>query len=58
MLNHPHFPQQQPAHAVTVLTDDERMRLDMYRPDREKLRLFTNMIKANKLFKRAKVTHK
>jgi hypothetical protein len=36
----------------------ERLRRDVYRPDMEKLRLFTQMLRVNTLFKKAKVTHK
>ena len=36
----------------------ERLRQDIYRPDREKLKLFIQMLRANTLFKKAKVTHK
>lgn len=36
----------------------ERLRRDVYRPDMEKLRLFTQMLRVNALFKKAKVTHK
>jgi hypothetical protein len=47
--------------ALTSLQTDgeiERLRQDIYRPDREKLHLFTQMLRANALFKKAKVTHK
>jgi hypothetical protein len=36
----------------------ERLRRDIYRPDMDKLRLFTQMLRVNTLFKKAKVTHK
>jgi hypothetical protein len=35
-----------------------RLRRDVYRPDMEKLKLFTQMLRTNALFKKAKVTHK
>jgi hypothetical protein len=35
-----------------------RLRRDIYRPDMEKLKLFTQMLRANALFKKAKITHK
>jgi hypothetical protein len=35
-----------------------RLRRDIYRPDIEKLRLFTQMLRTNTLFKKAKITHK
>jgi hypothetical protein len=51
------------AHGVieTSTSDEgelERLRRDMYRPDIEKLRLFTQMLRVNALYKKAKVTHK
>jgi hypothetical protein len=36
----------------------ERLRRDIYRPDMEKLKLFTQMLRADALLKKAKVTHK
>ena len=36
----------------------ERLRRDIYCPDMDKLRLFTQMLRVNTLFKKAKVTHK
>ena len=36
----------------------DRLRRDVYRPDMEKLKLFTQMLRTNALFKKAKVTHK
>ena len=36
----------------------DRLRRDIYRPDMEKFKLFTQMLRANALFKKAKVTHK
>jgi hypothetical protein len=38
--------------------DIERLRRDIYRPDIEKFQLFTQMLRANALFKKAKVIHK
>ncbi|HEY4288160.1 MAG TPA: hypothetical protein VGN00_13735 [Puia sp.] len=39
-------------------SETERLRRDIYRPDREKLKLLTQMLHANALFKKAKITHK
>ena len=36
----------------------DRLRRDIYRPDMEKLKLFTQMLRTNALLKKAKVTHK
>jgi len=36
----------------------ERLRRDIYRSDMDKLRLFTQMLRVNALFKKAKVIHK
>ena len=39
-------------------SEADRLRRDIYRPDMEKLKLFTQMLRTNALFKKAKVTHK
>ncbi len=39
-------------------SEDERLRRDIYRPDMEKFRLFTQMLRNNKIYNRIKVTHK
>lgn len=36
----------------------ERLRRDIYRPDIEKLKLFTQMLRTNALYRKAKITHK
>jgi hypothetical protein len=38
--------------------ESERLRRDIYRPDIEKLKLFTKMLRQNALFKKAKISHK
>jgi hypothetical protein len=38
--------------------EKERLRRDIYRSDMDKLRLFTQMLKTNALFKKAKISHK
>lgn len=38
--------------------ETDRLRRDIYRSDIEKLRLFTKMLRANALFKKAIITHK
>jgi hypothetical protein len=38
--------------------DTERLRQNIYRSDREKLSLFTKMLRRNALYKKARVTHK
>ena len=40
------------------LSEEERLRQDIYRPDMEKLHLFTQMLKVESLYKKAKITHK
>jgi hypothetical protein len=44
--------------TMVSLSEEERLRRDIYRPDMEKLRLFTQMLRTNALLKRAKITHK
>lgn len=43
---------------LAVTNDLERLRRDIYRPDIEKLHLFTQMLRVNALFKKAKITYK
>lgn len=42
----------------SILTEDERLRQNIYRSDMEKLRLFTKMLRTNALYKKAVITHK
>ena len=46
------------ANKVVQLTEAERLKQDIYRPDIEKFRLFTKMLRANMLLKKAVITHK
>ncbi|MBS1601527.1 MAG: hypothetical protein JST42_02580 [Bacteroidetes bacterium] len=39
-------------------SDEQRLIEDVFRPDIEKLHLFTQMLRINSLFKKAKVIHK
>jgi len=43
---------------LSAIDEQERLRRDIYRPDIEKLHLFTQMLRVNALFKKAKVIHK
>lgn len=47
-----------PDPAVLEAKEIERLRRDIYRSDMEKLKLFTQMLRVNSLFKKATVTHK
>jgi hypothetical protein len=47
-----------PNSRVSTIDEQERLRRDIYRPDIEKLHLFTQMLRVNALLKKAKVTHK
>lgn len=38
--------------------DEERLRRNMYLPDREKLRLFVKMLRINTILKKMSITHK
>jgi hypothetical protein len=44
--------------TISVRIEEERLREDIYRPDMEKFRLFTKMLRTNALYKRAKISHK
>jgi hypothetical protein len=48
----------EPSANLRTMSEEERLRQDIYRPDRDKLRLFTQMLKMNSLFSKAKVVHK
>ena len=43
---------------ISTIDEQEKLRRDIYRPDIEKLHLFTQMLRMNALFKKAKITHK
>jgi hypothetical protein len=43
---------------LQVISEEERLRQDIYRQDMEKLHLFTQMLRVNALLKEAKITHK
>lgn len=40
------------------MSEVDRLRRDIYRPDKEKLKLFVQMLQTNALFKKVKITHK
>ena len=40
------------------LSKSERLKRDIYRPDMEKLQLFTKMLRTNALLKKAIIRHK
>lgn len=46
------------TNAMVTETDEERLRRDIYRPDMEKFKLFTQMLRTNALYKKAKITHR
>jgi hypothetical protein len=43
---------------LTLVNETERLKRDIYRPDMEKLRLFTKMLRTNALLKKAVIHHK
>jgi|GEM_PF-1526826 len=43
---------------ISAIDEQEKLRRDIYRPDIEKLHLFTQMLRVNALFKKAKIIHK
>ena len=43
---------------IVELTETERLKRDVYRPDMEKLQLFTKMLRTDALLKRAVIRHK
>jgi len=55
-LNHPANPDKQSGFIEE--SETERLRRDVFRPDKEKFLLFTKMLRTNMMYKRAKITHK
>jgi hypothetical protein len=47
-----------PDSALMDIKEIERLRRNIYRSDMEKLKLFSQMLPTNSLFKKAKVIHK
>jgi hypothetical protein len=43
---------------LSALSELERLKRDVYRPDMEKLQLFTKMLRTNILLKKAVIRHK
>lgn len=43
--------------ALPIDGETERLRINMYRSDMEKLRLFAEMLRKEELFKKAVITH-
>jgi hypothetical protein len=44
--------------SESAVSEEERLRKDIYRTDLEKLHLFSQMLRINNLFKKARITHK
>jgi len=44
--------------TIMIESDEDRLRRDIYRSDMEKFLLFTKMLRTNKVYNRAKITHK
>ena len=44
--------------SLIPLNEIERLKRDIYRPDMEKLQLFTKMLRTNALLKKAIIRHK
>ncbi len=44
--------------CITKLSDDERLRRDVFRSDMDKLKLFTKMLRTNSMLNKAVVIHK
>ncbi len=43
---------------ITQLSEIERLKRDIFRPDMEKLQLFTKMLRTDMLLKKAVIRHK
>lgn len=47
-----------PEGYLTNLSEEGKLRQDVFRPDMEKFLLFTKMLRINNVLKKAKITHK
>lgn len=43
---------------ITNVSDNERLRRDVFRSDMDKLKLFTKMLRTNSVLNKAVITHK
>jgi len=43
---------------ITNVSNNERLRRDVYRSDMDKLKLFTKMLRTNNILNKAVITHK
>ena len=46
-----------PKYGLVTKSEEEKLREDIFRPDIEKLRLFTRMLRRNTLLNKAIITH-
>ena len=44
--------------SIVVESEEDRLRRNIYLPDKEKYQMFVAMLRRNVMLKRAKVTHK
>lgn len=51
-------PKKAQSEDLTLMSETERLKIDIYRPDMEKLQLFTKMLRTNALLKKAVIRHK
>jgi len=50
---------EEPIRAIAInMSEEDRLRKDIYRSDMEKLQLFTKMLRRNALLKNVVITHK
>jgi hypothetical protein len=49
--------EQQPVYGFTSKSEEEKLIEDIFRPDIEKLQLFTRMLRRNALLNKAVITH-
>ena len=49
--------EQQAEYGFTFKSEEERLKEDIFRPDMEKLQLFTRMLRRNALLNTAVITH-
>ena len=54
----PNIKKDNPATVLDERSEKERLIENVFRPDIDKLHLFTQMLRVNALYKKAKVVHK
>jgi hypothetical protein len=52
------FTEPSTIYSTTKMSDEDRLRRDVYRSDMDKLKMFTKMLRTNRILNKAEITHK